>query len=121
MGDGTFQYPVVLTLFAFDSDLSGNGKSELERYAEVDPNWLVNPTLRAICVVGKGYWYFNSQPRQWHFHPATTGGDEVVDFVAGVSNTLAKARFNTRVGLLGQYVMDERDIKFIRGHSSDPE
>ena len=110
-------YPVVLTLFAFDSDLSGDGKNELERYSENDPNWLTNPVLRAVCVVGKGYWYYSSEPRQWIFHPASDQHDEVIDLVSGISNTLSKARLVGRLGLIGQYLVKERDISIIGTHT----
>jgi len=113
----TINYPVILTFFAFDSDLAGDCKTELERYAEHDPQWLTNPVLRAICVVGKGYWYYCVEPREWRFHPPSNEYDEVIDLVSGVSNTLAKARLAIRIGLIGHYLMIERQIYIIRGNT----
>lgn len=110
-------YPVVLTYFAFSSDLAGDRKTELERYAEHDSQWLTNPVIRAICVVGKGYWYYCSEPREWRFHPSSDEHDEVIDLVSGISNTLAKARLSIRIGLIGQYLMTERQISIIRGNT----
>lgn len=47
----------VNTLFAFSSDLTNGGKSEIERYRELDKNANTKPAFQAICVIGKGYWY----------------------------------------------------------------
>jgi len=100
--------PVVLTFFAFDSDLSGSGMSELERYANYDPQWRVTPILQAICVVGKGYWYHNRNDSCWVFHSPTETRDEVVALISGTVNTLASARLRPRQAMLGQYLMLER-------------
>lgn len=96
--------------FAFDSDLTGDKKSELDRYAELDPDWNKNPVVRAICVVGKGYWYFAHDPDRWIFHPETDEFDEVIDFVAGMSNTLSNSRWSSRKSKLGGYLMTSRDV-----------
>ena len=99
---------VILTFFAFDSDLSDSGISELQRYASYDPQWRETPILKAICVVGKGYWYHNRNDSRWVFYPPTETYDEVVDLVSGTVNTLGLARLHPRQAVLGQYLMLER-------------
>jgi hypothetical protein len=104
---------VVLTYFAFDSDLSDSGMSELQRYANYDPQWRETPILKAMCVVGKGYWYHDYNNKRWVFHHATPTHDEVVDLVAGTVNTLALARLHPRQAKLGHYLMLERPSMYI--------
>ena len=91
--------PVISALFAFESDIKD--KSELERYAEHDPEWLQNPLLRAICVVGRGYFWFSLERKGWFVHPATDNAEEVVEFLALASNTSVyslKRRGQPRLG-----------------------
>jgi hypothetical protein len=105
----------VLALFAFDSDLSETGISELERYAKYDSQWNTAPILKAICIVGKGYWYHNQINNSWFFHSPTQSYDEVVDFTSGITNTLILASTKPRKAMLGHYLMLERaatQIKF---------
>jgi hypothetical protein len=53
----------VSYLFAYNTDLSENGKSEMERYEEVlvqaqakSAEPLGDPPIKAICVAGRGFW-----------------------------------------------------------------
>lgn len=80
--------PVILAIYAFDTDLVGDGKSEIERYREYDALFLKDPVIPVICVAGRGYWYFKHKEKKWVFHPPSPGFDEVVDFLAGVVNTV---------------------------------
>jgi hypothetical protein len=78
--------PPVLAVFAFDSDLSGEGKTEIQRYFEVDSEASVRPTIQMICVVGKGFWWYryghNNQRGAWIHCGATSGHDETITFAA---------------------------------------
>ena len=100
---------VVLTFFAFGSDLADSGISELQRYAKYDPDWQEKPILKAICVVGKGYWYHSLKDGCWLYLPATPIHDEVINLVSGIGNTLIQHRLEMREAVLGQYLMLERD------------
>lgn len=105
----------VPTFFAFGSDLSDSGMSELQRYAKYDSEWKERPILKAMCVVGRGYWYYSFEDNCWFFHPPTPTHDEVIDLVSGVVNTLAKARAQqARTALLGRYLMSKRSVSSIR-------
>jgi hypothetical protein len=79
----------VLVLFAFGSDIAEDS-SELDRYMRYDPEWQADPVLKAICVLGRGYWYHRAQENAWAFHSPTVGYDEVIDLVVGIANTLLK-------------------------------
>jgi hypothetical protein len=106
--------PVLLSLFGFNSDLTNSGITEIERYAKYDPNWNINPVLRVICVVGKGYWYFRFAVSCWVIHPTTEAHDEVVDFVGGISNSLA-TKLDVRKGQqLGGYLIKQRPTQVVR-------
>lgn len=96
---------IVPAFFAFDSDLADSGLSELKRYAKYDSNWEQDPILRAICVVGKGYWYYDLKSHVWKEYPATKVYDEVIGLVSGIINTLSS--YQTRQTMLGQYLMLE--------------
>jgi hypothetical protein len=92
--------PVVPVLFAFDSDLRAD--AEIERYQRIHPAWRTERLIRAICVVGKGYWFFGGpDPERWQRMAPTPAHDEVVCLVGGIANTLPDslaARGNPRYG-----------------------
>jgi hypothetical protein len=48
-------FPLYPVLFAFRSDLSDDGKTEIERYKELDRHAGTNPLIHMICVIGKGF------------------------------------------------------------------
>lgn len=79
-------YPVA-ALFAFGSDLTEDGKSELERYREYDSEADSAPAVGVICVVGKGYW-FAKNGGGWSYLPPSAELGEVMMFLAGTANTL---------------------------------
>ncbi|MGF6664990.1 hypothetical protein QF000_006658 [Paraburkholderia atlantica] len=82
---------VIPCLFAFSSDLSGAGKTEIQRYEEITGQ--TSPALRAICVVGKGYWFFQSG--RWYSISATNEHDEVIEFLGhihGIYERVVKSR-----------------------------
>ncbi|GBH27895.1 hypothetical protein BvRS1_49440 [Burkholderia vietnamiensis] len=86
---------VISCLFAFSSDLSGAGQTELQRYEKIVGR--VPPALRAICVVGKGYWFFRDE--KWHSHLATDDHDEVIQFLGHIHagyERVAKSRVAPR-------------------------
>jgi hypothetical protein len=81
--------PAVLVFFAFGSDLSLDGKTELARYKELDSAWHDDPVIKVICVVGRGCWYFSAENR-WRYLPATNTFDEVLILVSQIVNTLVR-------------------------------
>jgi hypothetical protein len=93
----------VPVLFAFGSNLSGKGKTELDRLIEAsstDP-----PYIRVIVVVGGGYWYYNEGEAQWMHSPPSPEYGETVDFLGGFVNSLQQRPLE-RLGLFwGNYVV----------------
>lgn len=79
-------YPVA-ALFAFGSDLTEGGKSELARYREYDSQADSAPVIGVICIVGKGYWYAK-HGGGWRYMPPSAELCEVMMFLAGTTNTL---------------------------------
>lgn len=102
--------PAVLVYFAFGTDLAQPGLAELERYSRCDPHWKTDPVLKALCVVGSGYWYFHYKTCKWEFHPATEDYDEVIDFLGNMINTLASAPPWGRAAFFGKYIMEPRTV-----------
>ncbi len=63
--------------------LTLGGKTELARYAE---NYGTDkPALRALCVVGRGFWVCTGE--QWHDNRCNCTEGEVVGLVAALINT----------------------------------
>ncbi len=92
---------LVSCIFAFDSDLSGAHKNEMERYDEIRGD--EPPAITVFCVVGRGYWIWKWNENRWH-RPQVFDDPlgEVVGFIAGVMNTyreLSASRFDPRLGM----------------------
>lgn len=110
--------PTISALFAFESDISG--KTELERYSERDPEWNINPLIRAICVAGRGYWWFSLEKQCWYEHPPTENGEEVLEFLAIAANTMIYSIGRRGHPRLGKYLNSERTINILpRNRGSD--
>jgi hypothetical protein len=67
-------------VFAFESDLQEDGRSEIQRYIEVCGE--SDPALRMFCVIGRGYWSFHRG--QWCPAPNSYPLEEVVWFISAV-------------------------------------
>jgi len=104
--------PVISALFAFESDLTG--KSELERYAERDQDWMQNPLIRAFCIVGRGYFWFSPEQKAWIVHPATDDAEEVLEFLALASNTCVYSLEQRGRPRLGKYLMTNRHYDIVQ-------
>ena len=99
-------------LFAFDTDLVQGGKSEIERYREYDHSANQDSVIKALCVVGRGYWWFCREGTdvRWHFTTPTPNYDEVVDFIVGIANTIPDIMAQKRPPKYGYYLSDDRHI-----------
>ncbi len=90
-------------LFAINSDLSLEGKSEVNRYKDIYyPGDY--PHLRAICVVGRGYRF--EKDGAWIQDPGHVSCSEVLSFIGGVCNTYRKVSASRGNPSLGYYVID---------------
>ncbi|CAG1000440.1 hypothetical protein PHYC_02839 [Phycisphaerales bacterium] len=111
---------VATGVFAFSSDLKPDGKTELERYCEIDPNAWTSPAIRVMCVVGRGFWRFQ-EPGVWTFHPPTPDYDEVIDFLSVIVNSLMSISSSRGLPLLGQYAIELRSYWEIAADGSKTE
>lgn len=102
---------IVPAFFAFGSDLKEGGKTELERYLELDSNGRTRPAIRVICVIGKGYWYFHENESAWYYWEPTSDHGEVISFLGGILNSIPdhiSSRGHPRFGI---YLIDKNGKK----------
>lgn len=96
-------------MFALNSDLSGTGKNEVERYREIYKDDY--PYLGAICVIGREYWF--EKKGSWVKLQASEKYDEVLGFIGGVMNTYKKVADSRHEPYLGNYIIDIVPIELI--------
>lgn len=83
VGNGPDIEHLVQCVFAFGTDLSPGGRSEIDRYIEINAG---EDAIRAICVVGRGYWFkYNDQ---WINGTMPGIGGEIVAFLASIANRI---------------------------------
>lgn len=101
--------PVITCIFAFNTDLAPNGKSEIERYRELDPGFNTSPSIKIICVSGRGYWHYwrGGASPIWVQHNPTDEYDEILDFVGGVANTIPTEILKRGDPSFGYYILKE--------------
>jgi len=105
------QVPVVVfAYFAFSTDLSEQGQSELDRYLEYDPAGTTNPLVPVICVVNRGYWYFDQRQHQWRTARPTPEFDEVLGFISGTIDSIPITVINRGLPAFGRYLWSESFI-----------
>ncbi len=90
---------VVPHLVAFSSDLSGT-VSEIDRYASILNQRA--PGIRALCVVGKGFWFWADD--NWQTWPSGFAGAELLNMTIGMANTCARVSSTRLRPDLRQYV-----------------
>lgn len=101
---------VIPALFAFSSDLTDNGISEIERYRKYDQNADTAPLIPVICIPRRGYWWFNSNEpdKKWIYHSPTQDFDEIIDFIGGLANTIPIEIIKKGQPYYGNYIMQQR-------------
>lgn len=104
---------VIPVLFAFGSDLAPDGKGELARYRELDPEADINPVIPVLCVAGRGYWWYkpNEPAEKWINHLPTEDNEEVVDFLGGVASTIPDSVVLKGRPRLGHYLLRPREFR----------
>ncbi len=96
-------------VFALQSDLVENGKSEAQRYKEIYRD--EGPFLAAICIVDKEYWF--EMRGSWVKLPTINRFDEVLGFLGGIMNTYKSVAASRNNPLLGNYVIDMRETSYL--------
>lgn len=89
-------------LFAFSSDLTRGGKTELQRYREVDP--VDDAAIPNICVVGNGCW-LQEDTGGWLHQSGTEDHQEVVFALATIINSLHRILSSRGQPRLGWYLL----------------
>lgn len=95
-------------LFAFSSDIAG---SEIERYMKHTED--DRPPCTVLCVLGKGYWFYDGATQKWHgadTADATIQNVEFTLFITGFMNTLAAEETSMRPFNPGTYVKAEEEL-----------
>lgn len=101
-------------LFAFASDLEETGKSELDRYMEVDPS--PDASIPNLCVVGRGFWW-QENSGHWCFQPASPDHDEVILALALIVNSLPVISSTRGQPRFGWYILPHgcrRDMRVVQ-------
>ncbi len=93
----------IATVFALGSDLAAEGKTEIERFAELYTG--DDPPVRAICVSGRGYWFYTDK---WCNISANDEHQETMSFVAGLIDTFTEVGLTRRHPRLVGYLMDNQ-------------
>ena len=91
---------IINSVFALDTDLRPDGKTELQRYQEMDRS--SDPVVRSICVPGRGYWYFSGE---WRHVKLDAQNSETVMFIIGLYDALARVAETRRRPRLAGYVI----------------
>ncbi|WDD96916.1 DUF6602 domain-containing protein [Thalassomonas actiniarum] len=92
-------------LFAFSSDIKGN---EIERYLKYDTS--ETPQFIAICVLGKGYWYWSEKNGKYQWFgtessDCTDRYEEYALFLSGFTNTLVGMEATLQGFTPGNYIL----------------
>ena len=103
---------IVPAFFAFGSDLKEGGKTELDRYLQLDSNGRTNPAIPVICVIGRGYWFFNERESSWYYWEPTPDHGEVISFLGGVLNTIPDQIASRGHPRFGNYLIDKVGKKY---------
>jgi hypothetical protein len=95
---------IIPCVFAFASDLSGNGADEVERYDGIWQEDSDEPVIRVLCVVDRDTWSWWPNQKTWR-QMARRGDplEEVVAFVAGILNTYSRVRATRGQPRIGLY------------------
>jgi hypothetical protein len=77
----------IPVLFAFNSDLTEHGRTEVERYDSLR-DISREPSIRGICVAGKGNWIWKESA--WRMWPSRTTGDEILGLLVAITNAYSR-------------------------------
>jgi len=99
-------------LLSFASDITG---SEIERYKKHTED--EHPPCTVLCVLGKGYWYYDANTKCWNGQETSTLAPQCIEFcmfIAGFMNTLAVEETSLKPFLPGFYVDVDNELhKFL--------
>jgi hypothetical protein len=93
---------VIPFLLAFGTDLAQGGKTEIQRYLEIagdDP-----PAIRGLCVVGRGYWYFD-EVLGWQDGTLAISQGDLVGMVGDIINVAQRVAATRRQPDIREYLV----------------
>jgi len=86
--------------------------AEIERYIKLDRDADFDPLIRAICIVGKGYWYYRRDTTasgdsigKWWCWEANKEHDEVMSFLGAILNTIPDSIASRGRPRYGKYII----------------
>jgi hypothetical protein len=99
----------VCCLFAFGSDMTGEGKTELQRYQEILDNAKDGiPYIGSLCVVNRAAHIFASKSGSndaWHTVPTDSNGAEVLWFLASIVDSIPGLRLRRGYPAWSNYIV----------------
>ncbi len=101
----------VCAVFALDTDLVVGGMTEIERYQSLPGR---HPeALRALCVVGRGYWFRHEDA--WRTTSQCFDLAEVAAFIAGMIGLLARVARSRGEPSLANYLFEDHLLLRVDG------
>jgi hypothetical protein len=88
-------------ILALESDLAEDGLGEVDRYRKIYGD--ERPSVRAICVAGRGYWWALDEGK-WFGLKGGDKFDEILSFIGGISNTYKGISLSRGYPQLGNYI-----------------
>lgn len=98
---------VIPFLLAFSTDLSGCGKTEVERYLEIAGN--EPPAIRGLCVVGRGYWFWDDA-RGWQNGTLSIQHGDIVGMMGDIINVAQRVAATRRQPDIREYLAWDHTI-----------
>ncbi len=100
----------VRCLFAFETDLKGECKTELQRYQEIDDNRDGEgiPYISSLCVVGRAHHYFGKYSEssdRWHTSNGDGNRGEVLMFLGALLDTIPEMRLRRGWPAWSKYII----------------
>jgi hypothetical protein len=91
----------IPVLFAFDSDLTAVGTTEVERYDGIR-DVSREPSIRGICVADRGSWSWDKTG--WRPWPSGPSGSEILGMLVGITNAYSRVLATRRRPDLAAYL-----------------
>jgi hypothetical protein len=104
---GSHMQGVIGNILAFDSDLSGSGKTEIQRLDEIWGRSTEKPPIQMICVVGRGCWAWKDfgETPEWYTFPTSYPLEEVIFFISVMMNSYKQIALSRKAPRMGLYLL----------------
>jgi Domain of unknown function (DUF6602) len=99
---------VIGNILAFESDLSGSDKTEIQRLDEIWGRSTDKPPIQMICVVGRGCWTWKTPEGtpEWYKWPISYPLEEVIMFISVMMNSYKQLALSRGAPRLGLYLLE---------------